>query len=114
MHELSVAMSIVKAAEEGARKNNAFRINLIHLEIGSMAGIEMDALEFAWPMAVKNTMLEKAEKIFEVIPAVARCPECHEEYPVKNAFDACPNCGSYFKEYIKGKELKIKYLEIEK
>ncbi len=114
MHELSIAMSIVKAAEESARKNNASKIKKIHLLIGSMAGIELDALEFAWPMATKNTMLERANKIFEIVPATAKCLECNHEFELNNRFDPCPNCGSYFKEYKTGKELKIKYLEIEK
>ncbi len=113
MHELSIAMSIVSAAEAGAKANNAVRIKKIYLQIGALSGIELDALDFAWPLATKNTMLETAEKFIEVIPAKAECLECKKEFDIQNPFDPCPHCGSYFKQYLRGKELKIKYIEIE-
>ncbi len=113
MHELSIAMSIIDAAEASARANDAVCIKKIHLQIGSMSGVELDALEFAWPMATKGTMLEHAEKFIELILARAKCLECEQEFDIHNPYDACPNCGSYFKQYLSGKELKIKFIEIE-
>ena len=62
MHELSIVMSIVEIAQQQAYNANATVIDEIELDIGTMSGIEMDALEFAWSQGVKQTILEQANK----------------------------------------------------
>ena len=62
MHEMSVALGIVKIAEDETAKAKANRVDLIELEIGTLAGIELESLDFVWPVAVKDTVLEKATK----------------------------------------------------
>ena len=113
MHELSIALGIVKIAEEESRKANAKAVKSIELEIGTMAGIEMDSLDFAWPVAVKDTVLENAKREIDLIPAKAKCLECQTEYDLEHTFDVCPSCNSYFKDIYQGKELRVKALEIE-
>ena len=113
MHELSIALGIVRIAEDESRKAKASAVTSIELEIGSMAGIEMDSLDFAWPVAVKDTVLEHARREIDLIPAKARCLECQTEYALEHIFDACPNCNSYFKDIYQGKELRVKALEVE-
>ena len=113
MHELSIALGIVKIAEEESRKARAQKVKAIELEIGTMAGIEMESLDFAWPVAVKDTVLEHAAREIDLIPARARCLECGAEYAVDHSFDACPQCQSYFKDIFQGKELRVKALQIE-
>ncbi|RLD21554.1 MAG: hydrogenase maturation nickel metallochaperone HypA [Bacteroidetes bacterium] len=113
MHELSIALGIVKIAEEESRKANAKVVTSIELEIGTMAGIEMDSLDFAWPVAVKDTVLENAKREIDLIPAKAKCLECQTEYDLEHTFDVCPSCNSYFKDIFQGKELRVKALEVE-
>ena len=113
MHELSIALGIVKIAEDESRKAKAKAVKSIELEIGSMAGIEMDSLDFAWPVAVKDTVLEHANREIDLIPAKAKCLECQTEYDIEHIFDACPSCNSYFKDIFQGKELRVKALEVE-
>ena len=113
MHELSIALGIVKIAEDESRKASARVVKSIELEIGSMAGIEMDSLDFAWPIAVKDTVLEHANREIDLIPAKAKCLECQTEFNLEHTFDACPSCKSYFKDIFQGKELRVKALEVE-
>jgi hydrogenase nickel incorporation protein HypA/HybF len=113
MHELSIALGIVKIAEEESRKASVSKVVSIELEIGSMSGIELDALEFAWPVAVKDTVLQDADRQIDWVEARARCAECQTEFDVENSFDSCPNCNSYFKDIYRGKELRVKSLEVE-
>ncbi len=112
MHELSIALGIVGIAESETRKAKATRVELIELEIGSLAGVELDALDFAWPQAVKGTVLENAERKIDFVEAKAKCLECEEEYGMQHFYDACPKCNSYFKDILKGKELRVKSLEV--
>ncbi len=112
MHELSIAMGIVKIAEDEARKAGASRVEVIELEIGTLAGIEFEALDFVWPAAVKDTVLETAEKRIEVIPGKARCMDCDTPFDVYFLYDSCPGCHSNLKSIVQGKELRVKALEV--
>ena len=112
MHELSVAMGIVNIAEKETKKANKNNVELIELEIGSLSGVELDSLEYVWEIAVKDTILEKAKKIITLIEAEATCLECENIFPIENVYDNCPKCKSYFKDIIKGKELRVKSLEV--
>jgi hydrogenase nickel incorporation protein HypA/HybF len=110
MHELSIVLSIVEIAENELQKAQAHQIDAIELEIGTLAGVEMSALEFAWESAVKNTVLAHAERKIHQIPARARCLDCGLVYPLSEAWGECPACGEFFNEILQGKELRVKSL----
>ena len=112
MHELSIALGIVKIAEEETKKANAKKVDLIELEIGTLAGIEFDSLDFVWPSAVKDTVLENAEKSTIIIEAKGKCLDCDTIFDLKNVFDPCPKCNSFLKGIIQGKELRVKSIEV--
>ena len=113
MHELSIVMSIVDIAEEEAAKANVKSFDTIVLEIGTLSGIVMEALDFAWPDAVSNTVLDRAYREIHHVSAVAKCNDCSCEFEVQTLYEACPDCGSYYTRLIKGNELKIKSLIVE-
>lgn len=113
MHELSIALSIIESAEEAARKNDASVITKVEVEIGSMAGVEPEALLFAWDSVIQGTMAQNAPLIIHSIQAQAKCLECGTEFPADNYFGECPNCKSYRYNIIKGKELRISSLTVD-
>ena len=112
MHELSVALSIVEIADNETKKANAKLVEVIELEIGTLAGIEFESLDFVWPLAVKNSVLEHAEKKINVIQAKGKCIDCDTVFDMNQVYDSCPKCNSNFKGIIQGKELRVKSLEV--
>lgn len=112
MHELSIVMGIVDIASDEVRKHHANKVNSIELEIGTMAGVEFDALEFAWEVGVRNTILQDSEKKIDRVQACARCSECGGEYIVTEPYAPCPVCNNFFVEYLSGKELRVKSLVV--
>jgi Zn finger protein HypA/HybF involved in hydrogenase expression len=67
-------------------------VDSIELEIGTQAGIEFDALDFAWDVGVRNTVLQQAERKIDKVQAMARC-SCGCEYPVmENKINKSVNC----------------------
>lgn len=112
MHELSVVMGIVKIAEQEALKGGAIKIERIELEIGNLAGIDFQALDFVWDSAVQGTMLERAEREIIQIEGKATCSDCDHEFEIEKYYDPCPNCNSFLKIIQQGKELRIKALEV--
>lgn len=112
MHEMSIALGIVRIAEEEVSKAKATKVEIIELIIGNLSGVEMDALDFAWPVAVKDTVLEGAERKVDFIKGKGKCSECEAIFPLEHLHDPCPNCNSYFKDILQGKELKVVALEV--
>ncbi len=112
MHELSVALGIVRIAEEELSKSSAQSIELIELEIGELAGIELDSLEYVWEAAVRGTVLENAEKKIYRIGGRGVCLDCDAEFELEQYFDSCPNCNSFLKQILQGKELRVKALQV--
>lgn len=108
MHELSIVMSIVETAEEKVKENHAESVESIDLVIGDLAGVESDALDFAWDSAVKNTVLQSAKRNIIHVPAKAKCLECDCEFEIKELYDECPLCGEHLLQIVQGKELQIK------
>lgn len=112
MHELSIAMGIVDTATSELDKHEGMEIEAIELEIGLLAGLEIDAFEFAWPLAIKDSALENAQRITHLIKGKAICQECDTEFEKTQLFDACPKCGGFFHTITAGKELKIKSITL--
>lgn len=113
MHELSIALSIAESAEEAARKNHASVITKVEVEIGTMAGVETEALLFAWDSVIQGTMAENAPLVINTVQAEAHCLECGKDFPIDNFFSICPHCNSYKYQVVKGKELRVSSLTIE-
>jgi len=112
MHELSIAMSIVDIAESETQKVEADKVDLIILEIGDLAGIEMSAFDFVWPEAIEGSVLENAKMMINKIEGKATCDDCNHTFGLQNLYDVCPKCNSYFKEIIQGQEMRVKTLEV--
>ena len=110
MHELSIVMSIVDIAEQYATGAEATVVNEIELEIGTLSGIDLGALEFAWNQGVKQTVLENAKRIIHRPEGQAACLDCGIHFPISHYADSCPGCGSHLLHIFQGKELKVKSL----
>ncbi len=113
MHEFSIAMSIVDIAADHARKENAETVREIEIEVGELSGVVIDALEFCLEAAVKESILEGAERKIVSIPGKARCRACSHEFGIHDLYDVCPKCNSPAPEIILGRELRVKSLLVE-
>lgn len=112
MHELSIAQNIVEIVEEEAKKYESSKVESVILEIGTMSGVVPEALNFALTEAVKNTILEHTNFEINEIKAVFRCSSCGNEFSMNDLYGDCPECGNFFNDIIKGKELLIKSVNL--
>ena len=114
MHELSIALSLVEAAERAASRARAERVNYLRVEVGAMAGVVPEALRFGYDVATQGTLLEGSELRIERTPVVVFCDTCEAErtLPQLHAF-RCPVCSAPAAKIVRGKELEILDMEIE-
>ncbi len=112
MHELSLAMNVVKIVENEARKANAQNVNTITLEIGECSGVDHSIFDFSWPFAIKGTLAENAQKIIQTIDGRAKCNHCDFEFGLHKLYDPCPVCESFDYDILQGKEFRVKSISI--
>jgi hydrogenase nickel incorporation protein HypA/HybF len=108
MHELSVALNIVDFLDKYTRDNHISKVFEVELEIGKLAGVDLENFKFMLPFAIKESIFEHTEFKIGEIDARAKCQNCFLVYDITELYDKCPSCHSFVKEIIQGKELRIK------
>ena len=112
MHELSIAISIVEAAEEEAAARHV-RVSAIHLKLGRLSGVVKDSLLACYDMAAAGTGLEGSRLVIEDAPIVAFCPRCNARRGVDSIeWFTCAECRSPISEVLEGREIEVRALEI--
>jgi len=112
MHELSIALSIIEAAEEEAALRQV-RVRAIHLKLGRLSGVVKDALLASYDLAAAGTSLEGSRLVIEEVPVVGYCSKCNARCGVNPPeWFWCPSCRSPISEILEGKELEVHALEI--
>lgn len=113
MHEFSLAQNIIEIVEEAIEKNDAGKVSSIELEIGTLSGVEIPALDMALESLQPGSVIDGAEIVKQIIQGKAQCLNCQHEYNPDDYFTVCPECGSLRAEIIKGKELRVKSITAE-
>lgn len=108
MHELSLMEDLVAAIEAQVTSG---RIASVHLEIGKLAAVVPDALQFSFEVCAKGTRLEGAVLRVREIPGRARCRKCGEEQEIDFVPPPCA-CGSIEWQVIGGRELRLEGVEV--
>jgi len=113
MHEMGIANSILEGVAAELRRRPGSRATKICVRIGELAGVDPDALSFAFEALTLDTEFAGLKLEVEYVPPRSRCRDCGNEFDVRNYELLCPDCGSLTTERISGDELEFKYLEIE-
>ena len=95
MHELSIAQGIIEIVEETARAHGICAVRRVHVKIGEFAGVDPEALLFAWESATRDGTACGSELEIERTPGKAWCTDCGKTVPLKQYGDPCPDCGGY-------------------
>ncbi len=112
MHELSICESIVQIMEDQAVAENFRTVNAVRLEIGPLAGVELEALKFSFDVVTRGTLAEGCRLDVIETEAQAWCMPCAESVVIEARYDACPKCGGYRLQVTAGEELRIKDMEV--
>ncbi len=113
MHEMSLCEGILQILEDNAKSQGFKKVKIVWLEIGALAGVELDAMRFGFDAVTKGTLAEHAQLEIIQIPGQAWCMHCSKSVEIKQRFDACPQCGGYQLQVSGGEEMKITELEVE-
>ncbi|OHV74282.1 hydrogenase maturation nickel metallochaperone HypA [Mesorhizobium sp. LCM 4576] len=109
MHELGITRNIVSIVEEAA---NGRRVRRVTLDVGRLAGVIPEALNFCFDVVSKGTALDGARLDIREIASRCCCLDCGDEFETSTLYQAC-GCGSRHLERLAGDELKIREMELE-
>src|SRR5689334_17089072 len=112
MHEVGLMQSAVEAACDHARRAGASRVHRLTLRVGRLAGVEPEALAFAFDVVSAGTAAEDARLEVEDVAVVCFCPECRVEFEPGGPIFACPRCGRPSGDVRRGAELELARLEV--
>lgn len=107
MHELSIAVELLKAAQEAAASYPDRRVTHLTVRVGALRAIVPEMMDTAWRAASKETELEGAALELEEVAAAGRCRACGETFEVEDLYFVCPACGGGDVETVNGMELVL-------
>ncbi len=112
MHELSLMEAVREQVLEQAERHGALCIDVIHLRIGSLAGVEPEALAWAFAQVMAGTPAAEARLRIENVPARCLCAVCATSFEAEAGTCRCPRCGTASNRLLQGRELELASLEI--
>jgi len=113
MHEISLAMSVMKQVESClADFGPEARVARITLQVGRLRAVAPDAMQFCFQAVSEGTAAEDADLVIDEIPVRVRCESCDGEWTVEEVLFLCPSCDGPVK-ILTGEELMLRTIEVE-
>jgi hydrogenase nickel incorporation protein HypA/HybF len=113
MHEMSLAQGILQIVEDTLGRNGGGRVTLVRLEVGKLAGVELDALRFCFGVVCGSTAADGATLDIDEPAGAAWCLQCSRTVPLAALGEPCPECGSHQLQVTGGTQLRVKEIGIQ-
>ena len=112
MHEFSIASAMLDAVLEQAGRNDAKSVAVVNVRIGALAGVVMEALEFAWQAVSDETAAAGSRLNVEHVPVTCYCAKCSREFASRAYSYRCPDCGELSSDLRRGREMQLISIEV--
>ena len=89
-------------------------INSVEIEVGDLAGVEIDALEFCFEVARRGTpAASEARLVIRRVDGRGECVACGANVAVDDFVDLCPECGVGLVEITHGREMRVVSINVD-
>jgi len=114
VHELSIALRLREVLESELADIDDEVVDQVRIQVGALANIVPEALEFAWPHAVAGSPLLSSSTIaIDWVDARLQCTDCAAVHTTPTLVSLrCPACGSGQVDVIAGDELDITDVDV--
>jgi hydrogenase nickel incorporation protein HypA/HybF len=109
MHELALMEGMIAAV---AARVRPARVGRLRLQIGKLAGVLPETIQFCFAVCARGTTLDGADLEIDEVRGRGRCRRCGGEVAMEISTDPCP-CGSAEVEVMGGRELELAILELQ-
>lgn len=112
MHEMALAEGVLQLIEDAAREQSFTRVTAVWLEIGQLAGVDVEAMKFCFDAVTRGSLAEGAMLEIVHTPGSGWCLQCSQSVPLSEVYGVCPLCGQYQVQVTGGTEMRVKELEV--
>jgi hydrogenase nickel incorporation protein HypA/HybF len=113
MHELSIALSMIDQIAEESASRGGLDVQAVHMRLGVFAGVDKNALLFAYELACDGTPLQGSRLVIETVPLLVYCPTCKQKRTPPSVYQiCCPECLTPTPEILTGREMEVASLEV--
>jgi hydrogenase nickel incorporation protein HypA/HybF len=112
VHELSIALSMIDEIEEQRDKHGGALVEVVHMRLGVLSGVDAQALRFAYEMACEGTSLASSRLEIAIVSLLVFCPQCKATHTPEVQNILCPRCLTPEQEILEGRELEVRALEL--
>ena len=115
MHELGIVFYIIRDVKKVAEENHVERVSTVVMDIGEVSTVVPHLLTDCWRWAAdKEEMLKGCALEINTISAVTNCSDCGREYETVKFGKTCPHCNSQNTWLLRGNEVEIREIRIDK
>ena len=108
MHEIGIVRQLLRTVTAFAEENGVHDIREVVVDCGELSLVIPDYLQEVYPAVVKGSLLQDAKLTIHTVPGLAECEDCDEIFNVIEHKGYCPNCGSFDKTILSGKDFTIR------
>jgi hydrogenase nickel incorporation protein HypA/HybF len=112
MHEVGLMQDTIDLATTAAREAGAERIHRIRLRIGRLAGVEAEAMRFAFAAVTQGTLADGAVLDIDPVEVVCHCRACDRPFTPTDYIFACPWCAAITSDVRQGREIELVAVEV--
>ena len=112
MHEIGIVRQLVRTVTDFAAQNGVADIREVVVDCGELSLVIPEYVEELYPVAAKDSLLKNAKLTVHVVPGLAECDACDEIFNVVEHKGYCPNCGSFEKTVLSGKDFTIREIVV--
>lgn len=99
--------------ETAAVREGFSRVLAVRVEVGQLSGVEREAFEFCFDLAMRDSLVEGARLDVVATPGSGRCLQCGKTTALAAVYDPCEHCGGFPVEVTGGTEMRVIDLEVE-
>ena len=111
MHELSITQSLLEIVNQEVAKHAISRVTTVKLKVGKLRAIEPTSLTFCFEILSKDTPVEGAELVIDLVPVSGNCSGCGELFELDGVLFTCPKCLGHNIKITGGRELYIEEIQ---
>lgn len=110
MHEMGAVENIITTVQDEMLRNGCTGIEEVNLRLGTLTGLDPEALIFSFRAATADSPLSGTELVVDQVAARGKCRVCDTEFPIDDLVFLCPRCGSHDIDILQGEEFHVEYL----
>ncbi len=113
MHEAAITQGIIDTALAAIREHAITQtVRKVCVTVGVAQGLVPESMRFYFDLVKPGTPLADAQLEIELLPMIAHCAACAQNFPLNVPLLICSQCGAPM-ELVQGKELRVTDLEVD-